>query len=119
MITLPWPPTLNTYWRNSVVNGRPRTMLSRKAKIYRKTVYGWCLKEGIAAQKLSGRLAVRIDCYPPDKRKRDLDNLPKAVLDALTHAGVWLDDSQIDELVVVRLDVVKGGMIKVLVVELS
>ncbi len=28
-------------------------------------------------------------------RKRDLDNLPKAVFDALTSAGFWLDDGQI------------------------
>ncbi|WP_317472009.1 RusA family crossover junction endodeoxyribonuclease, partial [Cronobacter sakazakii] len=30
-------------------------------------------------------------------RKRDLDNLPKAVFDALTSAGFWLDDGQVDD----------------------
>jgi crossover junction endodeoxyribonuclease RusA len=34
----------------------------------------------------------------------DLDNLPKGMLDALTHAGVWGDDSQIDDLQVTRQD---------------
>lgn len=32
----------------------------------------------------------------PDRRRRDLDNILKALFDALTHAGLWLDDSQID-----------------------
>ena len=45
-----------------------------------------------------GRLYVTITAYQPDNRRRDLDNLPKAILDALQHAGVYEDDSQIDEL---------------------
>lgn len=38
----------------------------------------------------------------PDRRRRDLDNMPKALFDGLTHAGVWTDDSQIDDLRIVR-----------------
>jgi crossover junction endodeoxyribonuclease RusA len=38
-----------------------------------------------------------------------LDNVLKAANDALTHAGVWLDDEQIDELTVIRREKVKGG----------
>jgi crossover junction endodeoxyribonuclease RusA len=63
------------------------------------------------AKHYAGRLAVEIEAHVPDKRKRDLDNLFKAVLDSLTHAGVWADDSQIDALRIVRKPV--GGMIKV------
>ena len=33
-ITLPWPPTVNTYWRN--FNGR--TIISAKGREYRKAV---------------------------------------------------------------------------------
>ncbi len=40
--------------------------------------------------------------YPPDRRARDLDNLGKALLDALTKAGVYGDDSQIDHLTFAR-----------------
>jgi crossover junction endodeoxyribonuclease RusA len=36
----------------------------------------------------------------------------KATLDALTHAGVWEDDSQIDALTITRAPLV-GGMLKV------
>ena len=38
----------------------------------------------------------------PDNRCRDLDNLLKATLDALTCAGVWDDDSQIHDLRITR-----------------
>lgn len=34
--------------------------------------------------------------------KPDVDNLAKAVLDALSHIGVWHDDSQVDSLTVMK-----------------
>jgi len=34
----------------------------------------------------------------PDRRRRDLDNLLKSLLDAITHAGIWDDDSQVKHL---------------------
>ncbi|NBW23084.1 MAG: RusA family crossover junction endodeoxyribonuclease, partial [Caulobacteraceae bacterium] len=51
------------------------------------------------------------EAFPPDKRKRDLDNVLKSLLDALTHANVWDDDSQIDDLRIYRNIV--AGMVKV------
>ena len=47
-------------------------------------------------------VAVSIDAYPPDKRRRDLDNIQKALLDALVHADVIEDDSLIDALSIQR-----------------
>ncbi len=44
--------------------------------------------------------AVEIILYPPDKRIRDLDNYNKALFDALTHAGVWEDDSRVKRMLV-------------------
>jgi hypothetical protein len=61
-------------------------------------------------------LSVRLLAYPPDRRIRDLDNLPKGVLDALTHAGVWGDDSQIDDLRIVRGSVTPGGRMEISIV---
>lgn len=56
-----------------------------------------------------------IIAYPPDKRKRDLDNLVKATQDALQHAGCYENDCDIDGLRVERGDVIKGGRIKVII----
>lgn len=95
---LPWPPTVNTYWR-SVTKGRlaGRVLISEKGRAYRKAVSDQVVMDR-AASFGAQRVAVDIEACPPDRRQRDLDNLPKAVLDALTHAGLWVDDSQIDDL---------------------
>lgn len=52
---------------------------------------------------------------PPDRRKRDLDNLTKALFDALTHAGAYLDDCQIDQFTMNRSEVIKGGKVNVFI----
>jgi crossover junction endodeoxyribonuclease RusA len=58
---------------------------------------------------------VHIDYWPATRRKDDLDNRFKAILDSLTAAGVWDDDSQIDKLSIQRNTVMKGGRIVVTV----
>ncbi|WP_375191821.1 RusA family crossover junction endodeoxyribonuclease [Marinobacter sp.] len=109
---LPWPPSVNTYWRHTIVNRRPRVLISKKGRDYRKAVLR---SIGIRHQKIHGRVSVWIGAQAPDRRARDLDNLPKAILDALTHAGVWGDDEQIDQLTIVRQPVVEGGAIRVVI----
>lgn len=51
-----------------------------------------------------GWLAVEAKFTPPDRRGRDVDNLAKALLDALQHAGVMRDDSQVRRLVLEMAD---------------
>lgn len=46
---------------------------------------------------MAGSLEVRIWLYFKDKRKRDIDNYNKGILDAMTNI-VYNDDSQIEEL---------------------
>jgi crossover junction endodeoxyribonuclease RusA len=60
-------------------------------------------------------LKVHIDYHPATRRKDDLDNRFKAILDSLTAAGVWDDDSQIHILSIARKEVVKTGLIIVTV----
>ena len=105
-LTLPWPPTVNTYYRN--VGGMMK--ISEKGRAYRKAVADQVMIQR-GAKGLTDRLNVTIVAHVPDKRKRDLDNLFKAILDSLTHAGVWADDSQIDELSISRAPI--GGMVNV------
>lgn len=114
MITLylPFPPSINTYWRH-ISKGKlaGRVLISEKGRQYRAEVLYTIGLARKLVQRLEGRLAVEIIAHAPDRRQRDLDNLPKAILDALTHAGVWHDDSQIDLLIVRRGEVVSGGEI--------
>ncbi|HHQ4556783.1 TPA: RusA family crossover junction endodeoxyribonuclease [Aeromonas hydrophila] len=118
-VTLPWPPSTNRIWRNVAVSGKPRTLLSQEGRVYRKAAAAACLAAKLAGKQIPDRLALRLVVQAPDRRARDLDNTVKAVQDALTHAGVWLDDSQIDRLLVERGPVVKGGMVSVTVEVMS
>ncbi len=109
---LPWPPSLNAYYRTV----RGRMLISEKGREYRQSVIGEVLQAG--SPKVVGRLSVRIGVFPPNKARRDLDNLPKCVLDSLQHAGVYEDDGQIDQLCIERCSVVEEGALRVTVKEI-
>ena len=70
-------------------------------------------------QPLEGRLAVHIALFPPDRRKRDVDNVLKSLLDACEHAGCYENDSQIDELHVIRQDIIKGGACTIVILPIN
>jgi len=111
-ITLPWPPSVNTYWRN--FDGR--MIISVRGREYRETV-----GDQMTLQKMvkhfKGQLKVEIEAFRPDKRRRDLDNLLKATLDGLAHAGVYEDDSQIVDLHIYWAKDI-GGMLKIKIEEI-
>ncbi len=119
IVELPYPPTLNHYWKHAVIKGSVRVYVSTEGKDYRNTVCSICATNQLAGLKLTRKLSVKMEAYVPDLRKRDIDNLPKAVLDAFTAACVWLDDSQVDYLSVERMGKVKGGKIVVRIEELG
>lgn len=101
---LPYPPTVNTYWRR-VGN---RTVLSAGAKRYRENVGAAVLQQG-RRRTFTEEVALEVEFRPPDKRRRDLDNLLKGVLDSLAYAGVYLDDSQVRRVVMWFGPVEAGG----------
>ncbi len=113
VLTLPYPPSVNHYWRRVGA----RTLISREGRRYRTDVCALLAAGGGAP--LRGRLAVRIEVRPPDRRRRDLDNVQKAVFDSLQHAGVYEDDWQIDRIEVQRGPVVEGGSVVVEIVEVA
>lgn len=100
-LTLPYPPSMNHYWRRV----GPRTLISREGRTFRKNVCALLGGGGPRKPPSGGRIALAMDAFPPDRRRRDLDNLQKPVLDALEHAGIYADDSQIDILVTQRREV--------------
>jgi crossover junction endodeoxyribonuclease RusA len=110
-LTLPWPPSVNRYWRTF----QGRMIISADGRAYRKAVADQVLIQRVA-KNLTGRLVVEIEAWRPDNRKRDLDNLLKAALDGCTHAGVWEDDSNIVDLRIYWAEQI-GGMLKMKVRE--
>lgn len=104
---LPFPPSVNAIWRRV---GR-KTLLSAAARRYRGQVVQRLLQQfGKLPRVGNGPLAVTIRARRPDARRRDLDNLPKAILDALTHAGLWGDDSQIEHLAICWAPLARAGV---------
>jgi crossover junction endodeoxyribonuclease RusA len=110
---LPYPPSINHYYiRNSA-----GVVLGAKGKSYRRDAALLLHRFRGACQ--DKRLAVTINVFPPDKRKRDIDNLCKAVLDSLEHAGIYNNDNQIDMLTIIRRDIVKDGCLAIWISECS
>lgn len=112
-LELPYPPSVNHLWRRV----GHRTLLSRRGRAYRRQVHNLLVAHRV--QPLEGRLAVTVEVHPPDRRRRDLDNLQKGLFDAMQHAGIFLDDSQIDELHILRCECVPGGLVRVCVMPLT
>ena len=114
-LELAYPPTANTMFPT---NKQGRRFLSPKGKTYRQGVYADVLEQHGIFKPLQGPLRVTVDFYVPDKRKRDLDNLFKALFDALKHANVYMDDQQIVQIHAFKREVVKGGRCELLLEEL-
>lgn len=105
-LTLSWPPSTNRYWRHV----GSRTLLSKAGRTYKTAVRGSVLEQlGLPVPRIVGPVAITIDLYPPDRRRRDIDNRFKGLLDAITAAGVWEDDSQVVELHARMLAPRRGG----------
>ncbi len=104
---LPWPPSINGYWRNF----RGRQIISKRGREYRKESLRLLAAMGLSGENLEGRLSVSITLHPPTLRKYDIDNFCKAPFDALSHAGFWVDDEQLDSLSIAKADKIKQGKI--------
>lgn len=102
---LPWPPSINHYWRHT----KNSHYISAQGKDYRTLVFKES-KEYHGNFQENVRLSLYIEAYPPDRRKRDLDNVLKSLLDALQNAEIYRDDNQIDCLSIIRKTELKGGV---------
>lgn len=100
---LPYPPTINHYYGQHGT----RRYIKQDGICFRSDV-----KKIVGLVKpIEGNIYLKVFVMMPDKRKRDLDNILKATQDALTHSGIWVDDSQITHLEVIKKEMIKGGMI--------
>lgn len=84
------PPTVNTYWRR---NGNVY-FISQKGKQYAKD-FAYCSPK----QSVDGAVEVQITWTRPDKRRRDIDNISKVILDCLEKTKILKDDTQVYRLI--------------------
>ena len=104
-LSLPWPPSLNHYYRHV----GPRVLISRDGRRYREKVAAIAKQSG--AKMLEGPIAMSGVFYPPDRRRRDLDNVGgKALIDALQCAGLFQDDCQIKRINLEMREPIKNGL---------
>lgn len=112
--TMPWPPSLNAIWRS--VGGR--IILAAVSRKYKERAAA-ALPVGRVPPPMAGRLWVWLTFHPPAKVARqpwDIANREKLLCDVLTQQRVWVDDSQIDVLVLQRGEPTATGHVAVHIV---
>ena len=100
-LSLPYPPTLNTLYPTGKNNNR--RFKSGKYKAWIKAAEAMFYEQHphflvASAPTTKGKVDVQMRFGRPDKRRRDLANLEKAVSDFLVHVGVIEDDCLIESL---------------------
>ncbi len=103
VVELPYPPSINHYWRRC----GSRILISREGRRFRSNVVA--ILAALRIQPMEGALELEVEVSPPDHRRRDIDNVQKALLDALQHGGAYADDSQIVRLSISKCSPVAGG----------
>ena len=95
---LPWPPTVNLYYR---VTGKG-LRIAQGGLLYRDAVAA-AMHAAPPHNYGTARLNVQIATCLPDRQRRDLDNLLKPLLDAIEKTGLlYVNDRQIDNLHIIR-----------------
>ena len=109
---LPFPPSVNTYYRSSF---RSRSVyLSKKGREFHQLALVGLMELSDAGTSdtlhpsfPTERLRILVELIPGDRRSFDIDNRVKAILDVL-EGHLFVNDSQIDELEVIRKPMEKG-----------
>lgn len=93
MIALPYPPSVNGMYAGM---GKRRHLRPEVVRFRADVQYAVLSRVDRLKFPIVGNVGLWLVAFRPnDKRKRDLDNLFKATLDALQHARVFCDDSQV------------------------
>ena len=107
--TLPYPPSVNA-WKTPF---RGRMILTKKGREYRVAAFNAIDALGLAMSNIAEPLYVELTLNPPTLRRYDCDNFAKSLLDSLTHANFWQDDSQIQRLTIIKGEKTQGGNVLV------
>lgn len=120
---LPFPPSVNGYWRTASVQiGRRRanrTLLSARARKYKTDVKKLMFTTDRPPEPITGPVVVTVTLSPPTHQARDIDNYMKPLFDVMTENGIWEDDSQVDVMIVARDAVVSPGSAVITVTPLT
>jgi crossover junction endodeoxyribonuclease RusA len=90
---LPYPPSVNTLWRHS----GNRTYKTKRYTDWIEDA-GRHLAQQEKPETIAHPVKVEMAIGRPDKRRRDIDNLTKGVLDILVHHKILEDDHWVHHL---------------------
>lgn len=93
-LSLPWPPSVNEYWRAVTFRHVIRMLISKEGREFRRHVCALLWADGSPRFRDDVPLSVEVELYPK-MRTADVDNRNKAILDALQYAGLFEDDNQV------------------------
>jgi len=126
-LELPWPPSVNNYKQigRMITTANGKLLQTRKNSPETNRYYyeAWVKIRALRGQDglklpLSAMISIEVDAYPPDNKKRDLDNILKVLLDSLVRGGLIVDDSQVARLLVERKAIIPQGKVIIRVTEL-
>lgn len=128
MITLEltYPPSVNHYYTKwsqySKKAGKHivRVAVGDGGMAYRAEVRRYMLQVLGNPKPIKTRISMECELWRPDRRKQgyNIDNFLKCLLDAITYAGIWDDDDQVDCLLIHKCGVEAPGKIIVTLREL-
>ena len=87
VLSIPFPVSANAMYRNAA-----KTLKSKEYRAWIKAA-AWTVATQTRT-RITGPYKLTLLAVPPDKRRRDIDNLLKSTNDVLKTAGVIDDDSQ-------------------------
>ncbi len=142
-LDLPWPPSINSYFMEYAMPPAGKLIQHRLENNGLEGIHGWLRKNTRVMKRVGEKghqyradvqeyvlrnrlnkgyrepLMMHMIFFPPDRRQRDLDNHYKPLIDALEHACVFLDDSQIKgHRTLMQQEIIKGGKVVVRLEEL-
>ena len=111
------PHSTGSMYKSHCRFGFPTVYITAKGRALKED-YQWQAKQQWKGKPLSGRLSVVINTYHDNHQKNDWDNFHKLSMDALSGI-VYLDDSQIEEAVIIKRYDKKNPRIELIINELS
>ena len=91
---LPFPPSVNRLWR---FNG-PRMYRTKVYTDWAEDSVRHLQQQQMPPAPIDYPIAIELAVGQPDKRKRDIDNVNKAVLDLLEHVDILENDHYVHDL---------------------
>lgn len=94
-IELPFPPSVNNMYGHNKQSIYSKSHIKEYKEKVKVIIQKYMREKGL--EKITYPMIFRAVAYEPDNRRRDEDNLKKALYDAITYGRLWKDDSLIRE----------------------